>query len=238
VRPLRQWILPAVLVVSILGLVFVVLSGIYLNHRQSNREKEQRLTTLQEQRRAIAQTRFTAYVLCRSEGRTPRQCRKIANGIVLSPQLNLDQLDARLARISDARVGSLIVGPPGHSGKVGAGGVRGLRGLIGKPGPAGPRGHRGHDGHAGARGAQGNPGLKGEQGPPGQRGAQGNSGARGIAGPPGARGPAGPAGPVGPRGPTGVSGPPGNPCPTGYTLKLYRLRLWPTGSVDAYICTK
>jgi hypothetical protein len=207
VNRLKRWAIPIILACAILGFALSVVFGIYLlnkqrqaNTKRLNQERAARMDAEQRRRRVDAQVRFTAYVLCRSGGRTPKECRRIASGVILPPNLTLDQIEARFAKIAELSVQRIFVkGRPGLSGATGPRGPPGPRGLSIR----GPRGFRGAGGPGGPRGLRGPQGI---QGPMGQRG-------------PGGTGPPGPRGATGPPGPPGVQGPPGS-CPAGSSWKL------------------
>lgn len=172
---------------AILGFGVTVAGAFYLvdQQRQQNRD------LIAAQKRQNLQTRASLEILCRSTGRTHRQCEAISKGTLLPANLTLERLQTEFGRIVDARVNKLFVGPPGQSKQVGPGG------KIGPAGPAGPRGPAGKQGPRGATGLPGHQGREGPQGPPGPRGAPGPPGARGAPGPPGPQGPQGPPGPAG-----------------------------------------
>jgi Collagen triple helix repeat (20 copies) len=179
---LSQW-WPAVFVAcAIIGFTTTVIGGVYLvnerrkeNTERLNREAAMRRAAIVRQRKANAQIRFVAYVLCRSGGRSPKQCDRIAAGVILSPNLTLDEIEARLGKIAELRVSHIF--------------VKGQSGLVGRTGP---------------RGLQGIPGATGSRGAAGGIGARGSNGSRGARGPPGPQGSAGPAGPQGPPGAPGT----------------------------------
>src|SRR5262245_13143762 len=155
------------------------------------KEKHARQDAIAASERANAQVRFQTFILCRAEGRTVKQCKNISQDIILPEHVQLDELEAQLARIGEARVNKLFVGPPGAQGKVGPGGAIG---------PAGPTGRAGARGTPGPKGQQGPQGSRGAQGPPGSSGSRGRSGRPGA---PGSKGDRGPAGAQGPQGPSG-----------------------------------
>lgn len=162
-------------------------------------ERKARVAALREQQRLIAQTAYAVYILCRSNGRTVKQCKLIADGTLLKPTLNVVTLEARIAKLGEASVRELF--------------INGRKGVIGKSGSVGKSGSAGAIGPAGKQGPPGPPGPPGPAGKgAGPRGAQGPAGARGSQGPPGARGPVGLAGPQGPPGPRGPPGTPGSVC--------------------------
>lgn len=154
-------------------------------------------------KRDVLQAKFQTYLVCRSTGRTIKQCDAISKGAVLPDGLiSLNKLEAKLAKISEARVTKLFVGPLGKRGQIGPGG---------KIGPAGPRGPRGPQGLRGVAGSAGPAGAIGPMGKRGLTGPQGPKGIPGIPGTPGTPGAQGPAGPRGAQGPIGPQGPPGTP---------------------------
>jgi hypothetical protein len=172
---------------SVLAVALVVgLWATWQNRRDLEHEVARaRSADRERQEQQIAQTRFAIYVLCRSGGRSASDCRKVERGVVLPPQPaagNFDTIDARLARLEEARVTKLFV-----QGKA----AKGLPGAQGARGPAGPQGP------AGAQGPPGSQGLPGAHGLAGPRGARGGRGERGLQGPPGAQGPVGAQGPPG-----------------------------------------
>lgn len=196
---LRHWTLPVILGCAIIGFVASIIFGLWLTHRQAKQEERARAEATRQTALDIAQARALAYYLCRSFRGTPKQCVRLQRGIILKPNLDLETLEAQLAKINDARITSLLVGPPGNRGRVGVGGIKGI------PGVQGPKGDPGSQGPPGARGPAG---LRGATGPPGK----GRSGPQGVPGPAGARGPAGPAGAPGRPGPQGVPGAAGIVC--------------------------
>lgn len=188
----RRWLLPASLLLGILTLGVVISLAIWYSSDQRKREKRDR-------ERATAQAYVSNYTLCRSAGRTRKQCRAIAKGTILAPTISTALIEAKLAELGEARVTRLFVGPPGKRGQVGAKGAKGPAGPGGAIGPQGAPGTPGPRGPRGAKG-QGSQGPRGSQGQRGPQGAQGTQGARGAAGPQGqsgARGPQGPQGPIG-----------------------------------------
>lgn len=175
-----------------IALAVLVAVGFQLLDRTNKLAKANRvqlMETEQARRRNDAQIRYQAYILCRSTNRTPKQCKRIALGVVLPVNLSVDELEAELAKIAELRVKEIFVageagvqgkqGPPGRTGARGASGARGSPGERGPPGSA-ARGPRGPQGAAGAPGARGAPGERGPQGPPGAQGPQGPPGAGGA----------------------------------------------------------
>ncbi len=102
----------------------------------------------------------------------------------------------RLALISIALLGVMLVGCSGPQGPQGQAGSKGQEGNAGVAGPAGAKGDRGPQGAMGPAGPQGSKGDLGQQGPQGAMDAAGPQGPKGDSGPQGATGPAGPAGPA------------------------------------------
>src|SRR6266498_3759616 len=149
----------------------------------------------ENERHRDLELRLAIYTICRSDGRSAKECREIANGIIL-PALTRGQLTKIIKVLGKP-------GKPGEPGKPGLLGPHGIQGLIGKDGLQGRRGSPGARGATGVRGTPGSPGERGAAGPAGERGTQGAQGSAG------ARGPGGPAGPQGPPGPAGPPGPPG-----------------------------
>jgi hypothetical protein len=184
-------------------------------------EQEARLRERDEQTRRANDRQMVRniFVLCRSSGRTPKQCEAIVRGTILKPILTFGEIKAELAELERATVTQLFVGPRGRRGQVGAGGT------IGPQGIQGPRGFTG---------SQGSQGIQGPRGPRGQRGLMGTPGARGM---PGARGQAGPPGQPGQPGPPGPAGPPGGggSCPQGY--RGTEIRIVPS-NVIIWACAK
>jgi hypothetical protein len=177
---MRSWLLPVAIAGSFVGFTLVVIGGFYLvgqqreqGSRQLAQERKVRMVTQGQLRRATAQAKYQTYILCRSEGRMPRQCRKIARGIVLPPTLKLEQIEAELANLGETTITKLFVGKKGARGEVGAS----IRGPQGPPG----------QNATGQRGPQGPPGIgaKGDKGDPGNNGSRGPSGPAGPPGPPG-----------------------------------------------------
>jgi Collagen triple helix repeat (20 copies) len=177
----RGWLV-FVVVVALAGAVAGVLGGSILHNRhkaasaQASADEAKR--ALNAERHFALELRLTTFTLCRSDGRSVKDCRKIAAGVIL-PVLTHTQ-ERKILK---------ILGAPGPAGALGP---KGVQGLIGKAGA------RGHDGKDGAQGAQGPKGNTGSVGPAGPRGANGATGPRGSAGPQGAQGPPGPPGAVGP----------------------------------------
>lgn len=169
------------------ALAVMIVFFFQLLHRTNTLAKQNQAALVaaeKTRKRNDAQMRFQAYVLCRSESRSPRQCGRIAAGVVLPHRLTVDQLEAQFARIAELQVHKIFV-----------------NGHLGLKGPQGPPGRTGAKGDVG------------ERGPAGAQGVSGRSGARGPAGSPGKRGPPGVGivGPRGPVGPAGAQGPPGEP---------------------------
>src|SRR6266542_346393 len=172
----------------ILGAAAVL--GIYGICANGNKLDDQIAHAKAEATRSDLQQRLAIFTVCRSDGRSVKECRQIANGIIL-PALTRGQL-TKIVKILGKP------GKPGQPGKPGLLGPHGIKGLIGKLGPQGRSGRTGARGAVGARGARGTPGSPGERGAAGAAGGRGAPGAQGSAGaqgPAGARGPGGPAGP-------------------------------------------
>jgi hypothetical protein len=230
------------------------------NRNAVRRVEEGRQREKQARVRSDIQIRFVTYVLCRSEGRTMKECQKISDGIVLPPALTVDEIEARLAKITKARITQLTVGQPGKALLIGVPG----KGIVGEPGepgapgrqgPQGPRGSHGANGKNGAAGRPGPRGLRGLEGPPGPQGMPGKFAGKGEPGERGAKGPEGPkgppgeqgakgdpgspgaAGPTGPQGPPGPPGPAGMVCPTGYIAAELTVVV-PIGIRTLYVCVK
>jgi len=170
----------------VLGLIGVVVLAVTLAllgftaHRNS--------TNLEDYIQAQAQRSYTQfYVNCRSQGRTPKQCREIASGTVLKPvnSARFRKIEARFASIGEGTFTKIFVGKKGERGRVGPS-TRGRRGKPGIPG----RSIKGDKGIKGNQGSRGSPG----------RSVKGDKGDKGDRGPQGAQGPAGPQGPLGPPG--------------------------------------
>jgi hypothetical protein len=183
----RAWLPSLFTAAAILGFFFVLFAGGYLlneqrkaNSRQLATERRARVEATRQRKHIDAQIHFTAYVLCRSEGRTPKQCQRIANGIILPPSLTLDEIRARFGKIAEIRVqrilvrGKTVAGAPGRDGRPGSRGSQGARGAKGERGSPGKRGNRGSPGASGQRGPPGPQGPPGVQGPPGTPGVQCN----------------------------------------------------------------
>jgi hypothetical protein len=175
---LRRWWIPLLLACAILAFGFSLAFGIVLLNRQRQentqrlvRERAARMDAEEHRRANDAQLRFTTYVLCRSGGRTPKECNRISKGTILPPNLTLDQIEAHLGKIAEIQVQRIFVkGQPGLSGERGATGVRGA------PGSPGARGSNGRPGESGERGSQGQRGATGARGPPGPPGPSGPPG--------------------------------------------------------------
>lgn len=187
----NPWLLSAAVIISTLALAGVIIFAVYQvgkNRDQTKHDVASNAKRLAENSKLleheIDQVRYSAYIFCRSEGRTPHACKKIARLVILPRELNVPTLKTALAKIGEAQIDKLFVGKPGSRGRVGT------KGIPGIPGVKGPRGNRGERGASGSQGANG------------QRGV---AGARGAAGPQGAQGQAGPAGPPGPQGPAGAA---------------------------------
>src|SRR6266511_2037799 len=138
----RKWLLPTFVVVAVFRFVATVGFGLFLSAQARAKEQASRRRETAALKRNDVQLRYASYILCRSEGRTQEECRKIAEGIRLPPNLTLQELEARLAKISSARITKLVIGPPGKTVTIGAP----------KAGAAGRRGPRGARGAAGFRG--------------------------------------------------------------------------------------
>jgi hypothetical protein len=124
------------------------------------------------------------------------------------------ELESKLERKVDERLGSVR---DGRDGEPGADGAPGERGEIGPPGPAGPAGPMGERGESGMDGLPGERGLDGKDG---DKGAQGERGERGETGERGLPGQDGSPGERGAQGERGIEGPPG---------KLPIVREWSRG---------
>ena len=199
---LRSYLVPALVVVAVLSFVGAILFGIYLlndqrkqNTRAIKLERQRNARESRDQQLATAQARYSAYILCRSLKWTPKQCKTISSGVLLPRNVVFEKLDAEVARLGEATVNRLFVGPPGSRNRVGKSGTIGPPGIRGPRGPAGPQG---------SSGAQGERGPAGRNGSPGARGLQGLRGVMGLTGPIGPPGRAGPPGPPGPQGAPGV----------------------------------
>src|SRR6266542_4048582 len=145
--------------------------GVWLN---GNKLDDQIARAKTEATRSDLQQRLAIFTVCRSDGRSVKECRKIANGIIL-PALTKGQL-TKIVKILGKP------GKPGQPGKPGLLGPHGIKGLIGKLGPQGRSGRTGARGAVGARGARGTPGSPGERGAAGAAGNRGAQGAQGLAG--------------------------------------------------------
>lgn len=225
----KKWWLPVIFACAILGFFLSIFAWIWLanerredNQQAIRRERAVNLKVQETNRLRDAQIRLTTYVLCRSSGRTRRQCIRISRGVILKPNFSLNHLEAEIAKLGEAQVTQLFVGPPGAQSSVGPGG------KIGGPrGPRGPRGFTGPQGATGATGPRGPPsGIVGPQGPQGERGPAGANGQNGARGP---------AGPTGPQGATGPQGPPGPPGP-GVTCVWVTIRIPSVGTFT--VCTQ
>ena len=102
----------------------------------------------------------------------------------------------RVALVSIALLGVMLVGCSGPQGPQGQAGQKGQEGGAGVTGPAGAKGDIGPQGSMGPAGPQGPKGDLGQQGPQGAMGPAGPQGPKGDSGLQGAIGPAGPAGPA------------------------------------------
>ena len=229
---LREWRLTIIFVCAIAGFVLSLVFGIWLLDRSRDqnravieRERVLRVRERQARLRGDIQVRYTAYVLCRSGGRTRKQCRKIADGVILPPRLTLEMIDAQFAKFGEATVTRLFVGK-GKAGITGARGAQGPGGRIGSPGKRGPQGAQGSAGPQGPAGT----GLKGDRGQRGVPGGRGQTGTRGVPGAPGAAGSPGPAGPPGPPGPAAAV------CPGGALPVLRTIVIPSIGPVKLLTC--
>jgi hypothetical protein len=180
---LLAWRLPIIFACAITGFVLSLIFGIWMLDRQRDqnraaieREKVLRAREQAARKRGDLQVRYTAYVLCRSGGRTRKQCRKISEGVILPPRLTLEMIDAQFAKFGEATVAKLFIskgrvgktGIQGPGGKIGNTGARGLRGAQGPTGPRGPSGiGSGSKGKKGDKGDRGQPGAPGPPGPAG-----------------------------------------------------------------------
>lgn len=228
----HKWAPAVFVVISVMGFMTAVGGGLYLAKRDRDRETAARMREVEARKRNDIQIRFVTYVLCRSEGRTIRECSKIAEGVVLPANLSLHALEVEIAKLKQARITKLTVG--GKPVVV----SKGLLGPRGEKGDTGPRGRTGATGARGPTGARGAPGMDGERGATGPRGAQGPTGPPGAQGEPGAagaQGPAGPQGTPGPPGPPGPSGPAGMVCPAGYVARALEINM-PGGQETIYAC--
>src|SRR6266498_636151 len=127
--------------------------GIWLN---GNKLDAQIARAKTEATRSDLQQRLAIFTVCRSDGRSVKECRKIANGIIL-PALTKGQL-TKIVKILGKP------GKPGQPGQPGLLGPHGIQGLIGKTGVRGKPGRAGTRGAVGARGARGTPGSPGARG--------------------------------------------------------------------------
>lgn len=241
----HPWMLRAVTAGLVLSFAITICGIFWLLFRSAQQEQATRKRELAVSEASDVQTRLATFVLCRSEGRTSVQCRKIANGVRLPAKLTLSELEARLVKIQAGHVTKLTVGPSGKTvtisgkGLIGPVGATGKTGAQGAAGPVGPHGAAGTDGVNGAqgpRGASGARGATGTRGPPGLNGAQGSRGPQGLIGPQGNPGAGGLGGPTGPAGPAGPQGPPGLQCPTGFTGQQTTVRQRGSTDLTVYIC--
>lgn len=225
----HPWLLSAAVILSTFAFVGGLIFATYQVGQNRDRDRERiaenarRITENSNSlAHEIAQVRYSAYIFCRSEGRSPRACKKIARLVVLPRELDVQTLRTALAKIGEAQIGKLFVGTPGKRGRVGPTGnngikgIHGVKGIPGIPGVQGPRGKKGDRGATGATGATG------------PRGARGRRGLRGLLGLPGPAGPQGPAGPPGPRGLL---------CPAGYVQGTFVFNT-PGGHTTILTCIK
>lgn len=217
--------------------VFIAIGlGVYLLIENHNRgvENADRIAREAEERQRLDDRAFRIVsVLCDSTKLwTPKQCDKIAAGVLQDPTIDFDKLEARNAKIVRATINRLFVGKPGERGEVGKGGTVGKPGRPGRPGKNGRNGAAGARGPAGARGSSGPRGIQGPGGSDGARGPQGPGGARGPAGPSGSAGPPGAQGPPGPVGPAGVPTPPESCTWTFITFNT------PGGQKTGWVCIR
>lgn len=214
-------------------------------------EVQNAVVTTHHNTQKIVELNVSVFALCRSQGRTARQCKHISSGAVLAPLSAKQQADiTRIVEHSPQAVTRIVhqIQSTGKQGAAGPAGPRGFRGLVGPPGAAGRPGAAGSRGVPGAQGTRGAAGAKGAQGAQGSRGAQGargqqgatgatgQQGKQGAAGPRGVQGERGPRGATGATGPRGPQGPPGGlSCPSGFspgTLVINR----PGGQVSIFTC--
>lgn len=141
------------------------------------------LVKLQTQRQDT-QVRKVAYTLCRSTRHTPKECKRIAKGVIIpSPIFTIKSIKT----LGTTTLVTIVErGPKGSLGLRGPRGFPGLRGLMGFTGPRGLRGFAGSNGTDGKNGINGKNGIRGPQGIQGARGPQGLQGLQGLQG---ARGP-------------------------------------------------
>lgn len=243
----RDWLLPAMLVGGIATFTALLILTVFVIRRDRERARADAEIAAQARRNLLDQITFEAYVLCRSQGRSKHDCRLISNGVVLSGSVN--RLEADIAKLGEAKVAKLfvgpkgtkvtagkisIVGPAGTAGKTGQQGPRGPQGPQGAQGPRGLAGQRGPAGPTGAgskQGPRGQPGAKGATGPAGPQGAKGDQGTRGEPGAKGEQGATGPAGQAGPPGPSGTS------CPAGFAPATLSINM-PGGQRTIYVCVQ
>lgn len=239
----RDWLLPAVLIGGIATMTAMLILAVFVIRRDRQRAKADIAVAAQASRNLRDQITFEAYVLCRSQGRTKHDCRLISKGVVLSG--SIIRLEADIAKLGEAKVATLFVGPKATrvtAGKISIVGPTGQRGTQGPAGPAGQRGATGPQGERGAAGprgpANGKTGATGPRGPSGQTGARGATGPAGPAGAKGEQGPVGSQGPQGPQGAQGPQGPPGSnglSCPAGFAPATLSINM-PGGQRTIYVC--
>jgi hypothetical protein len=158
----------------------VGLYGTYKNHNELKNQNKHEFAT--ETKRDL-QIRLAVFTTCRSDGRTIRECQRIARGIILPP----------LTPVQEKKI-IKVIGKPQKSQ------FNTLIKEVGKRGMAGPRGLPGKNGTNGKNGERGPRGLRGIPGKNGVNGSKGDKGNAGPQGPPGIQGPAGPPGPICPAG--------------------------------------
>jgi hypothetical protein len=189
-----KWKLPLLVSTTIITFTLILGAGLWLAHLQRQQEERQRKARDEQQAVQTRQLQIAAYAICRTEGHTRNQCKRIAQGAILQPNTTVHELDAQTIRAVEAQVTRLLVGPPGKRQRVqvkeGSGiALPGLQGIPGPKGPPGPQGPPGIQGPPGVGiGRQGSPGKNGKNGKPGARGPQGAQGPQGPKGDPGSPG--------------------------------------------------
>ena len=212
--------------VNPVALCYVLLTGLIVFSGWEAWDNRQELSAQVERQHSAEikrdiEMRLAWFRLCRSDGRSVKDCRKVANGIILPPLTKTQSKEIAKILGKPGKAGAL--GPAGVRGLVGRAGLRGQAGIRGQRGPAGavgavgPRGQRGHQGQRGVAGVAGGRGPAGARGPAGVKGAKGERGPRGF---PGSRGSAGAQGAQGPRGPQGPAGSVASICPNAHVLEV------------------
>src|SRR5512132_1679461 len=123
----------------LVGLVLVI--GLVAYSVRSHDLSVLRAKEAETRRQGDVTSRVYTYSLARSLGYSKAQAKRLSDGVILDPKLTLDQIDAKIAEIGEARVSKLLVGPKGKRGAVGGLGRPGKTGKTGPRGISGPSGY-------------------------------------------------------------------------------------------------